>query len=145
MPLDTNNGGQPRYPVSSGQSGRCRDSHLIKVGDIFEFTKACTNNRSVRIGTAAESHCNRAWSTSLWQGAQEHVRNLGDLEVIRCFPKESDSIPTARAKLSPNPAYNGLWSVGKFKPQIQISGPPVVGPRLGTTLSITKSSPSAVS
>ena len=125
-------------PVSSGQSGRCRDSHLFKVSDIFEFTKACTNHRSVTIGTAAESYCDRAWSTSLRQGAQEHVRHLRNLEVIRCFPKEGDGTPTARAKLSPNLAYNADWSIGKFEPQIQISGPPVVGPRLGITFSITR-------
>ena len=94
------------------------------------------------IGTAAESYCNDAWDTSWRQVAQEHVRHLKDLEVVRHFPKEGDSTPTALAKLSPNLAYSGIWSVGKFEPQIPISGPPATGPRLGITFSITGSNPS---
>ena len=70
-------------PVSSGPSGRCRDSHLVKVGDIFEFTKTCTHNRSVTIGTAVEVYWNGAWNTGLRQRAQERVGHLKYLEAIR--------------------------------------------------------------
>jgi len=69
---------------------------------------------------------------------------VSDLELIRWFPKEGDRTPTARAKLSPNLTNSGIRRVGKFEPEIQISGPPAVGPWLGFILSITRFCPSAV-
>ena len=90
----------------------------MKVSNIFKFTKTRAHNGSVGVGTAGESYSNDAWNTSWWEIAREHVRRYKDLEAIRYFPKEGDNIPTARAKLSPNLAYSGIWSVGKFEPTI---------------------------
>ena len=70
---------------------------------------------------------------------------MDNLEAIRHFPKEGENIPTARVRLSPNLAYSGIWSVGKFERKIQTSGPPVVDLRLGATISITTSRQSATS
>ena len=107
----------------------------MSIADVFELTNTCTQNRSFGVGTAGENYFNLAWNIGLRQKARDHVMFANGLEAIRCVTKEGDGTPTAQAGLFPNLTYSGPRSVGKFQPETQISGPPVVGPCLGFVIS----------
>jgi hypothetical protein len=70
----------------------------------------------------------------------------GVLEGIKSRPdaQRTSFALTTRVAFSPNLAYRGVELFGRLEPYIQISSPPVVGPRPGFVPSITASCPSIV-